>query len=165
MSDILKTTNSSVQIFLRGTILAGETSLPLHGASHHTIFIAPTRLIDTMKLLLLLTTTTLSTAFTGFTPAASRTTFTLSRPSTFTTRLSAVEEGTTPDNIGVNGTSEKKKVIILGADGFCGWPTSLYLSDMGHDVVMVDNLSRRNIDVELGCDSLTPIQSPDVRAY
>ncbi len=32
-------------------------------------------------------------------------------------------------------------------------------------MVMVDNLSRRNIDVELGCDSLTPIQSPDVRAY
>lgn len=62
---------------------------------------------------------------------------------------------------GVNG-SEKKKVIVLGADGFCGWPTSLYLSDQGHDVVMVDNLSRRNIDTELGCDSLTPIQSPDV---
>jgi UDP-sulfoquinovose synthase len=56
----------------------------------------------------------------------------------------------------------KKKVIVLGGDGFCGWPTSLYLSDQGHDVVIVDNLSRRNIDVELGCDSLTPIQAPDV---
>lgn len=56
----------------------------------------------------------------------------------------------------------KKKVIVLGGDGFCGWPTSLYLSDQGHDVVIVDNLSRRNIDVELGCDSLTPIQSPEV---
>jgi len=63
---------------------------------------------------------------------------------------------------GVNG-SEKKKVIVLGGDGFCGWPTSLYLSDKGHDVVIVDNLSRRNIDTELGCDSLTPIQSPEVR--
>ena len=61
-----------------------------------------------------------------------------------------------------NGT-DKKKVIILGGDGFCGWPTSLYLSDQGHDVVIVDNLSRRNIDTELGCDSLTPIQSPQVR--
>jgi len=50
-----------------------------------------------------------------------------------------------------------KKVIVLGGDGFCGWPTSLYLSDMGHDVVVVDNLSRRKIDVELGCQSLTPI--------
>lgn len=55
-----------------------------------------------------------------------------------------------------------KKVIVLGGDGFCGWPTCLYLSDQGHDVIMVDNLSRRNIDIELGCDSLTPIQSPDV---
>jgi hypothetical protein len=64
-----------------------------------------------------------------------------------------------------NGSSEttKKKVLVLGGDGFCGWPTSLYLSDQGHTVVCVDNLSRRNIDIELGCDSLTPIQSPEVR--
>lgn len=59
----------------------------------------------------------------------------------------------------------KKKVIVLGGDGFCGWPTSLHLSDQGHDVVIVDNLSRRNIDIELGCDSLTPIQSPEVRIF
>ena len=58
---------------------------------------------------------------------------------------------------------EKKKVIVLGGDGFCGWPTSLHLSDQGHDVVIVDNLSRRNIDTELGCSSLTPIQPPEVR--
>lgn len=66
----------------------------------------------------------------------------------------------------VNGHVSKepttKKVLVLGGDGFCGWPTSLYLSDRGHDVVIVDNLSRRNIDTELGCDSLTPIQSPEV---
>lgn len=62
-----------------------------------------------------------------------------------------------------DGSDEKKKIIVLGGDGFCGWPTSLYLSDKGHDVVVVDNLSRRNIDVELGCDSLTPIKSPEVR--
>lgn len=59
--------------------------------------------------------------------------------------------------------AEKKKIIVLGGDGFCGWPTSLHLSDKGHDIVIVDNLSRRNIDTELGCDSLTPIQSPEVR--
>lgn len=63
---------------------------------------------------------------------------------------------------GVNGSDEKKKVIVLGGDGFCGWPTSLYLSDQGHDVVIVDNLSRRKIDLDLGCDSLTPISSPEV---
>ena len=63
-----------------------------------------------------------------------------------------------------NGASASpKKIIVLGGDGFCGWPTSLYLSDRGHDVVIVDNLSRRKIDLDLGCDSLTPIQSPEVR--
>jgi hypothetical protein len=63
---------------------------------------------------------------------------------------------------GLNGLDEKKKVIVLGGDGFCGWPTSLYLSDRGHDVIIVDNLSRRKIDLDLGCDSLTPIASPEV---
>ena len=76
--------------------------------------------------------------------------------------MQALEDGTNVDGIGANGTAEKKKVIVLGGDGFCGWPTSLHLSDQGHDVVIVDNLSRRNIDTELGCSSLTPIQSPDV---
>lgn len=51
------------------------------------------------------------------------------------------------------------KVIILGGDGFCGWPTALYLSQSGHDVTIVDNLSRRNIDNELETNSLTPISS------
>ncbi|MEM6415971.1 MAG: NAD-dependent epimerase/dehydratase family protein [Pseudomonadota bacterium] len=50
------------------------------------------------------------------------------------------------------------KVLVLGGDGFCGWPTSLYLSKRGHDVTIVDNLSRRKIDVELEVDSLTPIK-------
>lgn len=50
------------------------------------------------------------------------------------------------------------KVIILGGDGFCGWPNALYLSQQGHDVIIVDNLSRREIDLELEVDSLTPIR-------
>lgn len=50
------------------------------------------------------------------------------------------------------------KVIVLGGDGFCGWPTALHLSKLGHDVVIVDNLSRRKIDVELEVESLTPIR-------
>ena len=50
------------------------------------------------------------------------------------------------------------KIIILGGDGFCGWPTSLHLSARGHDVTIVDNLSRRKIDIELEVDSLTPIR-------
>ena len=50
------------------------------------------------------------------------------------------------------------KVLVLGGDGFCGWPTSLHLSDLGHDVTIVDNLSRREIDIELEVESLTPIR-------
>ncbi len=50
------------------------------------------------------------------------------------------------------------KVIILGGDGFCGWPNALHLSARGHDVVIVDNLSRRTIDLELEVESLTPIR-------
>jgi len=50
------------------------------------------------------------------------------------------------------------KVLVLGGDGFCGWPTALHLSDIGHDVIVVDNLSRRAIDLELEVDSLTPIR-------
>jgi UDP-sulfoquinovose synthase len=49
------------------------------------------------------------------------------------------------------------KVFVLGGDGFCGWPTALHLSDLGHDVTIVDNLSRRKIDIDLEVQSLTPI--------
>ena len=55
------------------------------------------------------------------------------------------------------------KVIIFGGDGFCGWPTALHLSNIGHDIVIVDNLSRRNIDNELETNSLTPISPMSVR--
>ena len=50
------------------------------------------------------------------------------------------------------------RVLVLGGDGFCGWPTSLYLSDRGHDITILDNLSRRKIDIDLEVDSLTPIR-------
>lgn len=50
------------------------------------------------------------------------------------------------------------KIIVLGGDGFCGWPTALHLSARGHEVIIVDNLSRRKIDVELEVGSLTPIR-------
>ncbi|MDE0646749.1 MAG: NAD-dependent epimerase/dehydratase family protein [Cyanobacteria bacterium MAG IRC4_bin_6] len=55
------------------------------------------------------------------------------------------------------------KVLVLGGDGFCGWPCALNLADQGHEVVIVDNLSRRKIDVELGVTSLTPIATIEDR--
>ncbi|MGV9007901.1 MAG: NAD-dependent epimerase/dehydratase family protein [Brevundimonas sp.] len=51
------------------------------------------------------------------------------------------------------------RVLVLGGDGFCGWPTALHLSARGWDVTVVDNLSRRNIDNELEVQSLTPIRT------
>src|ERR1700687_6039274 len=50
------------------------------------------------------------------------------------------------------------KILLLGGDGFCGWPTSLHLSARDHDVVIVDNLSSRTIANELEASSLTPIR-------
>jgi UDP-sulfoquinovose synthase len=55
------------------------------------------------------------------------------------------------------------KILVIGGDGFCGWPTALHLSNLGHDVVIVDDLSRRKIDIELEVESLTPIKPVSVR--
>lgn len=55
------------------------------------------------------------------------------------------------------------RILVLGGDGFCGWPTALYLSRRGHEVVLLDNLSRRLWDEELGTSSLVPILSLEER--
>jgi len=59
--------------------------------------------------------------------------------------------------------SNGHRVLILGGDGFCGWPTALHLSDLGYEVCIVDNLSRRKIDIDLGVSSLTPISTIEKR--
>ena len=51
------------------------------------------------------------------------------------------------------------RIAIFGGDGFVGWPTALHLSNQGHEVAIIDNLSRRRIDTELGVQSLTPMDS------
>ena len=51
------------------------------------------------------------------------------------------------------------RILILGGDGYLGWPQSLYLSNQGYDVTIFDNLSRRHFDLERGFHSLLPIQS------
>jgi UDP-sulfoquinovose synthase len=55
------------------------------------------------------------------------------------------------------------RILVLGADGYLGWPTALHLSAAGHDVGVADNLVRRRYDEELGVDSLVPIASFDDR--
>jgi len=49
------------------------------------------------------------------------------------------------------------RILILGGDGYLGWPQSLYLSSKGHDVTIFDNFARRNFDLEGGFHSLLPI--------
>ena len=55
------------------------------------------------------------------------------------------------------------KVIVLGGDGFCGWPCAVNLAEENHEVIIVDNLSRRKIDIDLEVESLTPITSINER--
>lgn len=56
------------------------------------------------------------------------------------------------------------RILVIGGDGYCGWPTVLRLSRLGHDVTVVDNFSRRRIGEALGVESLTPITSLRERA-
>jgi UDP-sulfoquinovose synthase len=51
------------------------------------------------------------------------------------------------------------RILVLGGDGFCGWPTALHLSAAGNDVRILDNGSRREIDRDMRTNSLTPIAS------
>lgn len=59
------------------------------------------------------------------------------------------------------------RVLILGGDGYLGWPTAMHFSVRGHEVVVVDNYLRRKTVYEAGSDSLTPIRnlSERVRAW
>jgi UDP-sulfoquinovose synthase len=51
------------------------------------------------------------------------------------------------------------RILILGGDGYLGWPTAMHLSSAGHEVSVVDNFLRRAMATEQGAESLTPIQS------
>ena len=55
------------------------------------------------------------------------------------------------------------KILVLGGDGYLGWPTALHLSERGHDVAVADNFARRQYDFELGVDSLVPIEPLQTR--
>ena len=55
------------------------------------------------------------------------------------------------------------RILVLGGDGYLGWPTALHLSARGHEVAVLDNLVRRAYDVELGTNSLVPIADLDRR--
>ncbi|MGH3795035.1 MAG: NAD-dependent epimerase/dehydratase family protein [Pseudonocardiaceae bacterium] len=50
------------------------------------------------------------------------------------------------------------RILVLGGDGYLGWPTALHLSDRGHEVAVLDNFARRSYDEEMGVQSLVPIE-------
>jgi UDP-sulfoquinovose synthase len=49
------------------------------------------------------------------------------------------------------------KILVLGGDGYLGWPTAMHLAERGHEVAVVDSFHRRLFDHEVGADSLIPI--------
>ncbi len=55
------------------------------------------------------------------------------------------------------------RILVLGGDGYLGWPTALHLSATEHDVAVADNFARRSYDFEMGVDSLVPIESLQTR--
>jgi UDP-sulfoquinovose synthase len=55
------------------------------------------------------------------------------------------------------------RILVLGGDGYLGWPTAMYLSRHGHEVAVLDNAVRRQYDHELGSGSLVPIESLKTR--
>lgn len=55
--------------------------------------------------------------------------------------------------------TEKKEekqltVLVLGGDGYLGWPTALYVARQGHAVAVVDNLMKRRMEEEVGGEPL-----------
>lgn len=50
------------------------------------------------------------------------------------------------------------KILILGGDGYLGWPTGMYLSRRGHDVAVLDNFAKRRWKMELNVEPLIPIR-------
>ena len=55
------------------------------------------------------------------------------------------------------------RIVVLGADGYLGWPTALHLSARGHEVVAVDNMIRRRQDRQGGTHSLVPLPTMERR--
>src|SRR5260221_3458313 len=51
------------------------------------------------------------------------------------------------------------RILILGGDGYLGWSTTMHFSNRGHEVAVADNFLRRQMHMERGTDSLTPIVS------
>lgn len=49
------------------------------------------------------------------------------------------------------------RILILGGDGYLGWPTAMHLSERGHDVAVVDNYFHREVCARLDLPYLFPV--------
>jgi len=54
------------------------------------------------------------------------------------------------------------RVLILGGDGYLGWPTAMYFSNLGHEVWVIDNYLRRNLALQTQSEALIP--NPDLKS-
>jgi len=57
------------------------------------------------------------------------------------------------------------RILILGGDGYLGWPTAMYLSARDHDVAVLDNFSKRAWELELNAQPLIPISTLSNRVH
>lgn len=74
------------------------------------------------------------------------------------TEVRSIGSGLGKTTAGNLGRGRTVRILVLGGDGYLGWPTALRFSARGHEVGIVDNFLRRHYHVELGTDSLTPIR-------
>src|SRR3954466_2149161 len=74
-----------------------------------------------------------------------------------TQRMFTSRERSVHDFFIKTGKYARMRVLVLGGDGYLGWPTALRFSARGHEVAVVDNFSRRRWHLERSTDSLTPI--------
>jgi len=56
------------------------------------------------------------------------------------------------------------RVLVLGGDGYLGWPTAMYLSNRGHEVAVVDNMAKRFWEAEIGVEPLVHVRPFHLRA-
>lgn len=51
------------------------------------------------------------------------------------------------------------KILVLGGDGYLGWPTAMYFSARGHEVAVADSMIKRFWEAEIGAEPLNPVPS------
>jgi UDP-sulfoquinovose synthase len=77
----------------------------------------------------------------------------------------AMRRADAPDGVdsarpaGILGEEMAGRILVLGGDGYLGWPTAMALSRAGHRVAVVDNFAKRAWEAELGVRPLFPIET------